>query len=394
MLYKTYTPIVLMAIILLSACNKDEITNTNPINTSVNGLVQKGPFVNGTAIDLFELNANLASTGKIFSSQIVDNLGLFQFNSVSLNNTIVSLRANGFYYNEVSGTTSTSPITLFALADISNQSTLNVNVLSHVEKSRVEYLTSQGMSFLQAKRQAMQEILAIFFFNKNDMVNFENLNIAQTGEDNAILLAASIILQGYRTEAELTELLANISSDLRNDGVLNDPSLGSQLANDAAFLDYAAIRTNLINRYASLGVSATIPNFEKYVTQFVDSNTYTINKSINYPETTSFGTNVLFLNKLIATGSETMSFSADVPRGMKLKVKILGRGFGYSPFSVNNWTVSTFDNQTASQTYEVTESGKKSDLKFSIFGDDTLSVEYYENGAILPTRTKQLIISR
>ncbi len=384
----------LIVLITLNACKKEEITNTTPINTSVNGLVQKGPFVNGTAIDLFELNSNLGSTGKVFSSQIVDNSGSFQFNSVSLNNSIVSLRANGFYYNEVSGTTSTSPITLFALADVSSQSTLNVNVLSHLEKSRVEYLTSQGLSFLQAKRQAMQEVLAIFFFSKNDIANFENLNIAQSGDDNAILLASSIILQGYRTEAELTELLANISSDLRTDGVLNDASLGTQLANDASFVNLSEIRTNLINRYANLGINASIPNFEKYVTQFVDSNTYTITKSIVYPETTSNGTNVLFLNKVVASGSETMSFSADVPRGMRLKVKILGRNFGYSPSSVNNWTISSYNTQIGSQTYEVIESGKISDLRFSIFGDDTLSVEYYENGAILPTRIKQLIISR
>lgn len=383
-----------LAILLVAACKKEEITNTTPINTSVNGLVQKGPFVNGTAIDLFELNSSLSSTGKVFSSQIVDNSGSFQFSSVALNNSIVSLRANGFYYNEVSGTTSTSPITLFALADLSNQTTLNINVLSHLEKSRVEYLISQGTSFNLAKRQAMQEVLNIFFFNKNDIANFENLNIAQSGDDNAILLAVSAIVQGYRTESELTELLANISSDLKNDGVLNDQALGTLLANDAGVLDLSAIRTNLTNRYASLGIIASIPNFEKYINQFVDSNTYTITKKIIYPETTVRGTNVLFLNKFNAVGSESLSFSAEVPQGMRLKIKMIGTGFGYSPLNVSNWTVSNYNSQDKTQTYEVTESGKSADLNFSIFGNDTLRMEYYENGATQPTRVKELIIAR
>lgn len=383
-----------MGLLLFAACKKEEITNTTPINTSVNGLVQKGPFVNGTAVDLFELNANLGSTGKVFSSQIVDNSGSFQFTSVSLNNSIVSLRANGFYYNEVTGTTSTSPITLFALADISNQSSLNVNVLSHLEKARVEYLISQGSSFIQAKRQAMREVLSIFFLSKNDIANFENLNIAQSGDDNAILLAVSIILQGYRTEAELTELLANISSDIRNDGVLNDASLGSALANDASTLNLTEIRTNLNNRYASLGTTVTIPNFEKFVTQFVDSNTYAITKFISYPQQTTYGTNVLFLNKNSATSAETLCFAAEVPKGMSLKVKLFGSGFGYSPFSVTNWSVSPYDNQLGSQVYEVIESGTLADLRFSIFGEDTVRVEYYENGAVMPTRVRELIIAR
>jgi hypothetical protein len=390
---KIYILSVLL-LIFVNACKKEEITNTAPINTSVNGLVQKGPFVNGTAVDLFELNTNLGSTGKVFSSQIVDNSGSFQFASVSLNNSIVSLRANGFYYNEVTGTTSTSPITLFALADISNQSTLNVNVLSHLEKARVEFLISQGISFIQAKRQAMREVLSIFFLSKNNIATFENLNITQSGDDHAILLAVSTILQGYRTEAELTELLANISSDIRNDGVLNDASLGSALANDASNLNLAEIRNNLNNRYASLGMSVTIPNFEKFVTQFVDSNSYSITKFITYPPQTSFGTNVLFLNKNSATSAETLSFAAEVPKGMSLKIKMFGRGFGYSPFSVTNWNVSPYDNQLGAQVYDVIESGKLADLRFSIFGDDTVRVEYYENNAVIPTRVRELIIAR
>jgi hypothetical protein len=47
------------------------------------------------------------------------------------------------------------------------------------------------------------------------MSDFDLLDTSQTGEDNAILLAISLIIQGFRTESELTDLLANISTDIR-----------------------------------------------------------------------------------------------------------------------------------------------------------------------------------
>jgi hypothetical protein len=79
---------------------------------------------------------------------------------------------------------------------------------------------------------------------------------------------------------------------------------------------------------------------------------------------------------------------------MSLKIKMFGRGFGYSPFSVTNWNVSPYDNQLGGQVYDVIESGKLADLRFSIFGDDTVRVEYYENNAVIPTRVRELIIAR
>jgi len=45
----------------------------------------------------------------------------------------------------------------------------------------------------------------------------ELLDITKSGDNNAILLAVSLILQGFRSEAELTELLAAISNDIRTD---------------------------------------------------------------------------------------------------------------------------------------------------------------------------------
>ncbi len=70
-------------------------------------------------------------------------------------------------------------ITLNALVDISGKSDIDVNVLTHLEKPRVEYLMKSGMPFTDAKNQAQKEILNIFEITKNDMKASENLNIAE-----------------------------------------------------------------------------------------------------------------------------------------------------------------------------------------------------------------------
>src|SRR5690606_23617658 len=141
-------------------------------------------------------------TGKSYNVQITDNKGTFELNNVSLSSAYINLRADGFYFNEVSGKQSDAQITLYALSDVTGKSELNVNILTHLEKSRVEYLMKSGQSFVESKTQAQKEILAIFNIEKSDIQSSENLNISKPGDDNAILLAISAILQGHRSESE------------------------------------------------------------------------------------------------------------------------------------------------------------------------------------------------
>ena len=94
------------------------------------------------------------------------------------------------------------------------------------------------------------------------------MDITQSGVGNAKLLSISAILQGNRSVGELSELLANISTDITNDGVLNDATISQLLLQSAYSLNLQEIRTNLESRYASLGISVTIPDFESEVNNF------------------------------------------------------------------------------------------------------------------------------
>ena len=260
---------LLMTFLLMLAsygCKKDE---SKIVKEKVTGQVQKGPYINGTSITMSELNSSLAQTGNIFTTQISNNVGSFEIDDISLTSGYVEFSASGYYFDEVKGELSVAPLNLFALSDIRDISTVNVNILTHLEKQRVSYLTKQNSAFSESKKTAQGEILSIFGFNPGAINNSEMLDISVNNESNAILLAVSIILQGNRSVGDLTELLARISNDIKEDGNLNDATILTGLRNTTKDLDLVAIRSNLEKRYQNLGVSATIPNFEKYIKEFL-----------------------------------------------------------------------------------------------------------------------------
>lgn len=265
---KLLSTLSLIFILTVLGCREEEILPQEPSSpVSISGYVQKGPFINGTSIIITELDDSLAATGKTFTTQITDNKGTFFIKTSQLDHTNLQMMASGFYFDEVKGEKSAAQLTLFALADVSEDANINVNVLSHLEKDRVNYLINRGKSFVEAKRQAQQEILAIFRIERAEMTNSELLDISQVGYDNAILLAISAILQGNQTVAELSELLADITTDLREDGTLDSETVKAKLVQNAINLDLPQVRQNLQARYQELEVEASIPNFE----QFVDS---------------------------------------------------------------------------------------------------------------------------
>ena len=240
--------------------------------TSLSGQAQKGPFSNGTTINIAELNNQLSPTGRIFSSSIIDNSGQFSVANVQLESPYVELRANGFYFNEISNSISDAQLTLFALSNLTGRSSMNVNIITHLEKNRILSLMSAStpLGFAQAKIQAQQEVFSIFDFSTNTSTpNSELLDISKNGADNAKLLAISSIVQGDLSVGQMSELIANISSDISSDGTLDNDSIKSTLINNSKNLDLNEIRNNLTTRYASLGIQATIPDFESQVFQFL-----------------------------------------------------------------------------------------------------------------------------
>ena len=237
----------------------------------VSGVTQKGPFLSGSKVRAYEIadGRSLKQTGNVFNGKIMDDNGEFKINARMLVSQYVSLEATGFYRNEVTGVNSNAELTLFAITDVSERSVANMNLLTHLEYERVKYLVTQKkMKVKNAKKQAQKEIFGILLIDATDFSNSEDLNIAGSSDEDGALLAFSVMFQGDRTVAELSELLTKISKDMETDGSWDDADARMKIAEWSADADsagrLAVIRSNVKN----WGISAMVPNFEKYIRNF------------------------------------------------------------------------------------------------------------------------------
>ncbi len=83
-----------------------------------------------------ELDNSLLPTGRTFTGTIDDNTGTFSAKG-DLSSPYVELSADGYYFNEVSGSLSTAKLTLQALSDLTDSSSVNVNLMTHLEKNEL-----------------------------------------------------------------------------------------------------------------------------------------------------------------------------------------------------------------------------------------------------------------
>ena len=298
-------------------CSKDadqEPQNPDPVQITIDqldGYVQKGPYIGGTQIQISPLNSDLSQTGINFNTQIVNDNGYFSIENIQVESEYILFSGIGFYFNEVTGAISSSNLSLQTLSNIENRSSLNINILTHLERNRVEYLhTENGLSFGEAKTQAINEIFDIFCMSDVSSIESENLNILESGENNAKLLAISIILQGNLSVGDLSELLFDISSDIETDGVLNDVPTINYLRDIAAGISNVpgleTIRSNIESRMEFLDITDyTIPDFENYIVNFLECNSGTP-EILNYVEVSDItATSANFYTAALANSAET-----------------------------------------------------------------------------------------
>ncbi|MCH8844464.1 MAG: hypothetical protein IID61_16010, partial [SAR324 cluster bacterium] len=135
----------------------------------------------------------------------------------------MEIRNIGFYFNEVSGALSGAQLTLRTLANLSGGAAVNVNILTHLEKNRLKNLFDLTGNFSVAKSQAKEDVLSIFNIDASGLEDFQQMDITQSGDSNAVLLAVSAILQemaiqraaasGGGVEAELSAIMSSIITD-------------------------------------------------------------------------------------------------------------------------------------------------------------------------------------
>ena len=190
------------------SCSDDNSGGTyEPQTYNVSGKVEKGPFVSGSTITMQPMDSKMQASGESYSATITDNAGNFTFGSKLFNAPFAELTANGYFFNEVDGDLSSGTLNLRALVDLSDKSTVNVNILTHLKYQRMLNLIEQGSSFKQADRQAQQELFAVFGLTAYASTDASQLSIISGTDEAAALIAVSSLILGERSEAEV-----NVSS--------------------------------------------------------------------------------------------------------------------------------------------------------------------------------------
>ena len=215
---KIYVAFVLAVLVACSNGSSQAGASEDPnqFTASIEGVVEKGPFVKGTTVTLYELNPEtFAQTGKVFTGTVDRDNGSFALEKIELESPYVLVEANGYYWSELSGRKSNNSLKLKAVAHVEESSNININVGTHLTSSRILDLVDSGMDFDKAKVQAESELMKAFF-GEESKTELEKASIF----DNEKLLALSLIVLMSGSEADVTEALANISENFTDEAVL------------------------------------------------------------------------------------------------------------------------------------------------------------------------------
>lgn len=254
-----------------SSSDDSDSENISVTLNEVSGVSQKGPFLMGSKVQMFEISngRSLNQSGKSFNGKISNDKGEFKIKGSKLCSQYVILEASGYYRNENTGKNSESELTLLAISNVSDRNTININLLTHLEYERVNYLViQQKMKVDEAKKQAQKEILDIFYIDNAKFSNSEDLNIAGTNDEDGALLAISVLLQGDRKEGQFSELLTKFAIDMEEDGEWNDDANKNAIADWAAEIVHSGRIATIRNNVEKWQLSDIVPNFEKYINIF------------------------------------------------------------------------------------------------------------------------------
>lgn len=262
--------IVLICIALgLVSCSdsKDELdekfTQTSHI---VCGKVEKGPLVRGSQVDMRTLDKDLVPTGNSYTTTIENNTGDFNFGSLKVNSPYVKLTADGYFFNEVKGELSGSTIKLDAIVDLSDNSTVNVNVLTHLKSQRINYLvTNKDLGFKEANEQAQKELLTQFGLQQYCGKDASQFSIISGDDASGVLIAVSSLILSDRSEAAIVEYLSLLSNEFRTTGMFSE-STRQKLKSTRNYLNGKLddISDHIKVRYSEMGYDVAVKDLAYY----------------------------------------------------------------------------------------------------------------------------------
>ena len=260
--------VLIGAFALVSCSDSKDGLDENVTQTSyvVCGKVEKGPFVRGSTVDMRTLDKQMTQTGNSYTTTIENNTGDFNFGSLQVNSPYAKLTADGYFFNEVNGELSSSAIKMDAIVDLSDNSTVNVNVLTHLKSQRIIYLvTNKKLGFKEANEQAQKELLTQFGLQQYCGKDVSQYSITSGDDASGVLIAVSSLILSDRSEAEIVEFLSLLSDEFRTTGMFSD-NTKEVLKATREDLNYQleVISDHIKTRYNELGHNVSVKDLAYY----------------------------------------------------------------------------------------------------------------------------------
>ena len=372
----------------------------------INGSVFKGSFLRGSLLFLYELDTNLNQTGRSFNTTIDDDFGNFDLKAQNLSGKLVRVVGDGFYWNEVLNENSSTRISLTGICKIDSNETVNVNVLTHLERARVEYLYNiKKLSFDSAKSQAVKEVLKAFGFENTGIKRAEKVGVVGVSDDSKILLAISTLMQGYRTESEVTQIMNDFANDIKKDGTLDDATIGNDLETHLYYTDTTAVLNNFKVKYRKLYNADTVNSVDlRFIKNFQNNTSYAKDKELidfsNQFESGGNYKNILYNNDDIIfpyknTGTYFGTNCTLIRKGISLKVEILLENGGSVGCNIFGWSIGnergfSIKNVDGCYTPIFTSNGLGLHNVVTGFGRGKYKVNIYYNGNSKVSKTKYI----
>ncbi len=254
--------------VLLISCGKDpqggdEGKETKEVQCNLKGYAQKGQFIKGSQVTAFAVGADMVATGESFPANISDDLGTFAITGKT-EAPYLELRAEGYYFNEVTGEVSSSPMYLEAFVK-SNDTAANINLFTTIIRPRVKKLIAGGTTYEKAVEQAQKELLSSKYVTDmgfSGSVNaFDELDITGQSDADGILLALACKVLNQRTASQVTTLVQELASELEGEGKISY----MEMVNSGFEVQPFSVMSNMANYYAVKKLNiTTIPPFHKY----------------------------------------------------------------------------------------------------------------------------------
>ncbi len=255
-------------VLALSSCSDNDETEDSftPKVFNVMGKVEKGPMIRVSHVDMRTLDEYMTPTGSFYSTTIDNNLGDFNYGALKINSPYAQLTADGYFFNEIDGELSEGTIKLDAIVDLKDNSTINVNVLTHLKSKRIHHLiTTKGMTFKEANAQAQKELLTQFGLQQYASKDASQFSLTSGDDASGALIAISSLVLTDRSDAEIVEYLSILSNEFGKEGAFSQETK-KRIQSGKNYLNARLdrISENIKSRYKELGLEVKVKDLAYY----------------------------------------------------------------------------------------------------------------------------------